>query len=262
MGLPLHTRPPRPAPAARPAGRGLGLGRAPGLALGLALAMLAGCGGPPASSSYFPLDKGHRWVYAQRSEWENNTVDRETLVITTLGREALPDDRGTAWRRRSASGLDYWLKSDDTGVYRVASKTDLQDAPEPDKAPRYVLKQPLAVGTSWQASTTTYLLRRNAEFPPEIRHTHQPVPMQYRIAALQQKVSTPAGEFSDCVQVEGQAQMRLFADPVNGFRDMPLLTTEWYCKGVGLVKLLRREPGLNSTFLTGGTVTLELVDWD
>ena len=222
-------------------------------------AVLAACSGQPASTSYFPLDAGHRWVYEQVSAWENNTTEREPLVLTTLGSEAI--EGGSAWRRRSDSGLDYWLRADDTGITRVASKTDLQEAPEPDKPARYVLKMPLAVGTTWQTPATTYLLRRNADFPPEIRHSHKPVPMTWRIAALGEKLATRAGSFSDCLRVEGTAVMRLFADPVVGFKDMPLTTTEWYCKGVGLVKVQRSEPA-NSTFLTGGTMTLELIEWN
>ena len=225
----------------------------------LAALALAGCGGPPTSTSYFPLESGHRWVYEQVSEWENNTVDREPLVLRTLGSDTL--DSGTAWRRRSDSGVDYWLRADDSGIYRVASKTDLQEAPEPDKAPRFVLKAPLAVGTSWQAPTTTYLLKRNADFPPEIRHTHKPVAMTYSIAALGETLSTRAGQFTDCIRVQGTAVIKLFADPVVGFKDMPLATTEWYCKGVGLVKVERTEPA-NSTFLTGGKMTLELLEWN
>jgi len=225
----------------------------------LAALALTGCGGPPASTSYFPLEAGKRWVYEQVTEWENNTVEREPLVLRALGSDTL--ESGTAWRRRSDSGIDYWLRADDTGIYRVATKTDLQDEPEPDKAPRFVLKMPLAVGTSWQAPTTTYLLRRNADFPPEIRHTHKPVPMTYRIEALGDKLTTRAGSFSDCIRVQGTAVMKLFADPVVGFKDMPLTTTEWYCKGVGLVKLERSEPA-NSTFLAGGKTTLELLEWN
>lgn len=223
------------------------------------LAALAGCSGQPASTSYFPLEGGHRWVYEQASEWENNTVEHEPVVLSTLGSEAI--EGGSAWRRRSDSGVDYWLRADDTGIVRVASKTDLQDAPEPDKPPRHVLKTPLAVGTTWQTWTTSYLLRRNADFPPEIRHSHKPVMMTWRIAALGEKVATRAGSFADCLRVEGSAVMRLFADPVVGFKDMPLATTEWYCKGVGLVKVLRTEPA-NSTFLTGGKMTLELIEWN
>lgn len=222
-------------------------------------AVLAACSGQPASTSYFPLEAGHRWVYEQVSEWENNTVDREPLVLSTLGSETL--ETGSAWRRRSDSGIDYWLRADDSGIYRVASKTDLQPAPEPDQTRRYVLKAPLAVGSSWQAQTTTYLLRRHADFPPEIRHSHKPVMMSYRIEALGETLATRAGQFSDCIRVQGTAVIKLFADPVVGFKDMPLTTTEWYCKGVGLVKLQRTEPA-QSSFLAGGTMTLELLEWN
>lgn len=224
-----------------------------------ATCLLSSCSGPPPAASYFPLERGHRWVYEQASEWENATGEREPLVLSTLGEEALPGG-GQGWRRRSDSGVDYWLRSDASGVYRVASKTDLQPEPAADPVPRYVLKTPLAVGTGWQAPTTAYLLRRNADFPPEIRHSHQPVAMHYRIAAVGQKLATRAGAFDDCLRVEGSAVIRLFADPVVGFKDLPLSTTEWYCKGVGLVRLERREPA-NSTFLTGGTLTLELTEW-
>ena len=140
---------------------------------GATAALLAACSGSPPSASYFPLDAGHRWVYDSAAEREDNSVEHEPLVLRTLGEESLPSG-GRAHRRRSDSGVDYWLRADDTGVFRVASKTDLEAEPSPDKAPRYVLKTPLTVGTQWQAMTTSYLLRRRNEFPPEIRHTHAP----------------------------------------------------------------------------------------
>ena len=224
------------------------------------LAILAACSAPPTSLSYFPLEAGHRWVYDQASEWENNTVDHEPLVLHSLGEQSLATG-GKAWQRRSDSGVDYWLRADTTGIYRVASKTDTEADPTPDATPRYVLKLPLAVGSTWQAATTTYLLRRNAEFPPEIRHTHKPVPMTYRIEALGEAVTTRAGAFKDCIRVQGQAVLKIFTDPVNGIRDLPISTTEWYCNGVGLVKLQRAEPA-KSSFLTGGLLTLELTEWE
>jgi hypothetical protein len=219
-----------------------------------------GCSAPPPEASHFPLAAGHRWVYDQVVEMENNTLEHEELVLETTGPDRLDGFDGPLWQRRSASGMDYWLKADASGIYRVASRSAVQDAPQPDSAPRYVLKTPLAVGTNWQASTTAYLLRRRQEFPPEIRHTHAPVTMHYSIEALGQQVKTRAGTFDDCIRVVGRATMRLFADPVVGWRDLPLTTTEWYCKGVGLVRLERAEPAA-STFLTGGTLRLELVSW-
>ncbi len=223
----------------------------------LAIVWLAACGAPQ-DDSFFPLAKGPRWANAITTEWENDTVEHEPRVIETLGRDALPS--GEAWRRRSDSGVEYWLKSDASGVYRVATKSDLQDEAEIDKEPRYVLKTPVAVGTSWRSTTTAYLLQRRQEFPREIRHSHPAVPMNYSIEAVGEQVAVRAGRFGNCVRVKGVAALRLFADPVVGWKDMALTTTEWYCAGVGLVKLVREEPA-GSTFLTGGTLTMELVDW-
>lgn len=255
--------PPRHRRAAARSGRGRGLAPVLAPVLILVTGLLAACGGPVPTASYFPLDEGHRWVYRQTISWENNTSDRETLEHLTLGEESLPEAAGggRGWHRRSISGVSYWLRHDETGTYRVAMKTDIQADPERDQPSRYVLKAPLVVGTSWQASTTAYLLKRGAEFPPEIRHQAKPVTMTYQIAAVGEQVKVPAGEFKPCIRVQGTAAMRLFADPVVGFRDMPLTTTEWYCQGVGLVKLERAEPTHNATFLKGGTLVMELTEW-
>ena len=69
----------------------------------------------------------------------------------------------------------------------------------------------------------------------------------------------PKGEFRSA-QHEGSPVSPLGRPKGMGFKDLPLNTTEWYCKGVGLVKVQRAEPA-NSTFLAGGTMTLELTDW-
>lgn len=228
-----------------------------GALLAAALA-LAGCS-PPAGDALFPLDAGHRWIYRVQTEREGSLdVEIETFEMRTLGREALDD--GTAWRRRSDSGIDYWLRHDASGIYRVASKSDLDAAPRYDETRRYVLKAPYHVGSRWQATTTTYLLRRRAEFPPELRHVVPPVPMHYEIDAEDLTVDTPAGRFERCLRVRGHASVRVFADSVVGWRDLPLVTTEWYCPGPGLVRVVRDEKAAY-TFITGGTLTMELTSW-
>lgn len=224
--------------------------------LPLIAVLLAACGARPPGEDLFPLEAGRQWTYELRTERENEPVERETRVLSSLPQESLGGR--AAFRRRSDAGADYWLRSDATGIYRVASKSELDAEPKPDKEPRYVLKQPLAVGTSWRAGTTAYLLMRRNEFPREIRHGHPDVPMTYSIEALDDTVEVRAGRFAHCLRVRGVASLRLFADPVSGWRDLPLLTTEWYCPGTGLVKLVREEPA-SSGFLSGGTLTMELV---
>jgi hypothetical protein len=225
-------------------------------------AMLAGCTAKPPTDALFPLEAGHRWTYRVTTQSGDDTSDRETLTLRTLGAEDLPllDTKG-AFRRRSDTGIDYWLRADETGIYRVASKTDIQAEAVLDKPLRFVLKAPYTVGTQWQATTTSYLLMRRSEFPREIRHSHPSIPMNYQIEAVDERVETPAGPHSGCLRVKGVGSVRVYADPASGWRDMPLTTTEWYCKGVGLVKVQRDEPA-QSAFLTGGSRTLELVSWE
>lgn len=223
----------------------------------VATLLLCGCGSD-AGPALFPLAPGWVWTYRVSTALENNTDTRESLTLRTLAHETLDGQR--TFRRRSDTGADYWLRVDETGIYRVASKNDLEATPVRDPAPRYVLKMPLAVGTQWQATSTAYLLQRRSDFPREIRHSHPNVPMTYRIAATAESVATPAGKFDACVRVLGEGVVRIYADAVVGWRDMPLTTHEWYCPGVGLVKLERDEPA-RSTYLIGGHVTMELVQW-
>lgn len=229
-----------------------------GAQLGAALLCLMACQPRPPSASYFPLEEGRSWTYQVTTEFENQTIERETLVLRNLGQTSLAD--GTAWHRRSNTGMNYWLRLDDGGIYRVASRPDIRDQYDIDEPHRYVLKEPIIVGTQWQSSTTAYILHRRQDFPREIRHSHPQIPMMYTITALQQSIDTLAGHFDGCLVVKGQAALRLFADPVVGWKDMPLNTTEWYCPGLGLVKMMREEPA-NSTFLGGGKKTLELQEW-
>ena len=123
-----------------------------------------------------------------------------------------------------------------------------------------MLKLPHKVGTEWRATTAAYLLQRPQQFPRELRSTHQDIPMVYVIEHLDESVTTPAGAFQHCLRVAGKAQLRLYLDPVTGWADVPLTTTEWYCPGPGLVKVVREESGHN-TFLIGGTYLMELTQW-
>jgi hypothetical protein len=230
-----------------------------GAALTAALLLLA-CGAPEADE-YFPLADGHEWTYSvtqERGEGLQRQTLTDTLTMRTRGAETIAG--GRAWRRRSHSGMEYWLRSDAQGITRVASKSDLQDEPQLDDPPRFVLRRPLQVGTQWEATTTPYVLQRRNEFPQTQYQRHATVLMTYRIAALGERLATPAGAFSDCLRVDGQAQLRIFFDAMGAWRDSPVVTREWYCKGVGLVRLERSEPSA-SKLLNGGTVTLELLTW-
>ena len=221
--------------------------------------LLAACGNSPGDDALFPLAEGKRWTYRVSTVIdEAESTQRETLVLANRGSDTI--DGAPSWRRRSDAGIEYWLRSDATGIYRIASRNPLEREPQLDKPRRYVLQKPYAVGTEWEAPTTAYVLARKNEVPREVRYIHKAFPMHYRIEALAAKVKTPAGEFEGCLRVAGRAEIRLYVDAMFQWRDIPLTTIEWYCPGVGLVKLERKEAS-PTKFMVGGTVTMELTSW-
>lgn len=210
-----------------------------------------------AGGDYFPLAPGHHWRYAV--SYEGDDVPADQMQVLRVDRRVQLGEHDTAVRRDEL-GLEYYLVADASGIYRVARKNDVEEQATLDPAPRYVLKQPFAVGSEWVADTVPYLLRRKNEFPRELRDSHR-VSMSYRIERVGETVEVPAGTFSGCLLVQGSAAVRLYTDPVNGFNDVPLITREWYCPGVGLARYERDEL-VRSGFMTGGRVRAVLVGHD
>lgn len=232
------------------------------LTAALAAVLLAGCG-RAGDESLFPLESGRRWTYRVTTTYDDGLMDalEERLEMAAAGRSTMAG--APAWKRSSSTGAAYWLRSDDSGVYRVAVQGPLDSAPRVDPAARYVLKRPFAVGTEWAAETTSYVLQRRNEYPRELRHLprYRTLPMKYRIAELEQPVETRAGRFGGCLRVDGTGEIHLYVDELFAYRDVPFTTREWYCPGVGLVRLERVERS-PTRFLAGGTLTMELTGYE
>ena len=223
------------------------------------LAAMAGCSRQDGEKSFFPLNEGRTWTYRVTKDLDEAAdPDVDYLSFAMKGPRQL--ESGLAERRHSDNGVDYFLRSDEQGIYRVASRNTLDENPKSDNPPRFVLKKPFVVGTQWQASTVPYLLQRRNEVPKEVRYTSKPIMMVYTIAALDQKIETPAGPFEGCIKVMGEAKIKLYVDAQFSWRDIPLFSTEWYCPGVGLARVERVEKS-PSRFMIGGSQTLDLVDY-
>ena len=231
---------------------------ASGLAAWIIVAALSGCDKAAKSDDYFPLDEGLSWTYRVSTALDGQEPQVETLTLSNRG--SLSMGGQPAMRRHSDSGLDYWLRRDANGIYRIASRNPLDRYAVADEPERPVLMRPYAIGTQWQSLTTAYLLQRRSEVPKEIRRIHKPFPMVYAIDALDARVEVPAGRFERCMGVTGKATVRVYVDAQFAWRDIGLFTKEWYCPGVGLVRVEREELS-PSRFMMGGKVTLELTSY-
>ncbi|WP_342130957.1 hypothetical protein [Hydrogenophaga sp. OTU3427] len=218
----------------------------------LLLALAACQRGQP--EAWFPLVDGDEQVYrVEIGGDEPQAAEEWTLRV----HGPVPFHEHQTMVRHHSAGVGYHLVSDEQGVRRVAIRTDIDDVPQADPEPLWVLKAPYVVGTEWTQPTVPHLLRRRNEHPRELKHSHRTL-MTWRIEAVDEIVSTPAGSFRPCLRVEGRGRLNLYTDPVNGFTDVPLISREWYCRGKGLVKF-EREEKVPSGFLTGGLLTAEWV---
>ena len=225
----------------------------------LAPPLLGACSAAP-DPSWFPLNTGARWEYQVDSEIDG-LAKRETQSVQVVGNRPL-NGRPVYTRRSEMSnniGIEYLLQVTDSAITRIAQRTDLQELPVRDEVARTVLKLPLEVGATWVAPTVAYTVLRKAEYPRELKYART-LQMTYTVEVLNDEVEVPAGRFKQCARVTGRADLTVYADPVSGFRKIPLTTTEWYCKDVGLVKLVRLE-NLQSSFFTGGKVEMALTQF-
>lgn len=235
-------------------------------ALALALALLTGCERAPhpagEAAEWMPLAQGRSHTYRVTTvagdAAESGSPEVTEWTLASLGPGPLTGWEGqTIWLRHHSEGVTYFLQASDQGIRRVATQADIDAEPTADPEPRWVLKAPIRVGTEWTTPTVPYLLARKNEYPRELKHTHK-LPMTWRIDRVDDTVTTPAGTHSPCLRVEGQGELNLYTDPVNGFRNVPIVGREWYCKGVGLVKF-EREEAVPKGFMTGGRITAEWV---
>jgi hypothetical protein len=224
------------------------------------LMCLSGCSSRvPVGDPMFPLTEGRDWKYQSVTVFDDasDTV-KEELTLSARGSEDVGGQ--PAWRRRSDSGVDYWLRFNETGTFRVATKTDVDPNPKIDAVERYVLRKPYVVGTEWVVPTSAFVLEKPNEFRRQFRNIYKPFPMTYRIEAVSERIETRAGKFEGCLKVQGTAKIKLYVDATGVWDDVPLTSMEWYCPDVGLTKLIRREKS-PSKLVRGGELTMELLSW-
>lgn len=217
------------------------------------MALLSGCSGRDLGNEWFPLRAGDEQTMLVRYDLDE---PREPEIWAMSVKEPVSFREQDVAVRHHSAGVSYYLKGDEKGIRRVATRTDIDELPTADAEPVWVLKAPYQLGTEWTSVTVPYLIQRKYAHPRDLKYTHQ-AKMTWRIEAVDDSVKLSDGsEHTPCLRLVGQARLNLYTDPVNGFTDVPLISREWYCKGVGLVKF-QREEKVPQGFLTGGVLSAE-----
>lgn len=230
------------------------------LLLLLSLSLLAGCDKPSDDHPFFPLEEGRSWTYKVEVTFDDpdGYVESSMLKLSNMGRVEL--NGAETWRRRSDSGSEYWLRVDEKGVYRVASRSPTGKQAVLDASPRTVIPAKLTPDQTWSVSTVPYFIKRRNEWPQEFKYIdkYRQMTMNYSVQATDQKVTTPAGDFTGCLLIKGVADMNVWVENEMTYKEVPMVNLEWYCPNMGLVQLERREP-TTARFFQGGVLRMTLV---
>ena len=146
-------------------------------------------------------------------------------------------------------------------------RTLVESKPRTDRARRYVLKLPLAIGTEWREISRPLIMLRVYPYRVRVGKDAQ-VPLIYRIESLSETVTVPAGTFENCIKVVANGTFNTYTDAVSGDTEIPMKVEEWYASGVGLIKQIRYELDgdiidiFNTPVFLGGHSTLALQSFD
>ncbi len=216
--------------------------------------ILASCSNEPMdSSSYFPLQEGMQWDYSVTTD-VNDTIRHANFSIRMGEPESIMGVPHAV--RITSDGTRYYIVENIDGIYRNAKQTLIESKPTIESSPHWILKYPFRSGTHWSNPTYPFVLRRIYPYTERLTRGMN-LKMTFQIVAEDETVVVTAGRFDNCIRVEGEANLTLYADAKSGYEEILINTTEWYAPGVGLVKLLREEPLSNDVF-AGGQVLYEL----
>lgn len=198
---------------------------------------LHGCG--REAMSFFPLEKGWRWVYSIDLTTMDGSSNKKYLV-ENLGRTVLKDEEVSA--RRTADGTMYYYREDANGVLRIGET--LPDEPTRlYSSPIVVLPNPATLSTpSWSNWEYTVALQRAGSPKADaLRKIAVQLQMHYVIVSVDNEVVVPAGRFERCLRVRGTGVTDLDLGFHVGPTTIRVESTEWYARGVGLIKAERKE---------------------
>ena len=194
----------------------------------LAVVSLVVCSGCDDDlDGYYPLEAGHAWQYRVLVMQEGGAL-RGTAVVanlppaTVFGRVSVP-------QRSELFGKTVvrFLAATNVGVVEFAQQAGTAP-PVADDPPDYVLRLPVAAGTSWSSIWKSTRDGGWVSFPTV-----------KTITGTRETVMVPAGTFAECLRVKiaGKAEAALLTGSVT----IEVTGEEWYAPDVGFIKGAFRE---------------------
>lgn len=208
--------------------------------------------------SFFPLSDGYRWRY-DVTQITRDGLEKQQYILTNLGESQI--NNMPVFLRRSLDGTTLYYSISNEGIVYLGNTNDRSVKPEFKEDKQIVIRNPISVNTEWKQSTTTKLLKKTG--PPQKTEFKiiAEVPVEVKIESMDEVVSVPAGRFERCMKVTMSGSTFKDAGNYVGLTLVNVEQTNWYAKGIGLVKMERLET-TKSEALDKGTLSIELAEYE
>ncbi len=192
---------------------------------------------------FFPAAAGRWWYYRTQS-----TILGERREQRLLFANAQLERRGSIARLTQQRQLRHLalFQIDKHGVARIGPPhTALAGV-------NRLLPQNLRRGEKWTSMTRLGFIESRT-FAQEDRLTNRAidVALENTIVRTNATVDTPAGRFSNCLQIDSEGETVVRTDRGNHYAQVKIIESSWYAPSVGLVKIARAEKS-DSSFLGEG----------
>jgi uncharacterized protein DUF3108 len=208
--------------------------------------------------SYFPLSEGYKWQY-DVTLITRDGLDKQKYLLNNLGETNL--NGSLVYLRQSLDGTKLYYSVSDEGISYLGSVENQGINPEINEDKQLVFPASLSVGTVWEQSTTTKLLKKTG--PPQKTEFKiiADVPLEVKIEALDESVTVPAGRFDKCMKITMTGSSFKDAGNYVGLTLVDVEQTNWYAPGVGLIKMERKETTQRKA-LDKGSLLIELEEFE
>ncbi len=168
--------------------------------------------GSEPAGKYFPLKPGLTWTYNVILDKSEN----RKIVVTNLAAKEMGGITVIPRKWDMGGMVKYFLMAaDNMGVYRYGEQQSEDAEPILTKPKVYSLRDPVAIGTTWDINT---------------KMGEDELTVNLTVESVSETVTVPAGTYKDCVKIRHEG-----GNPKKGIK---VESYEWFAPEVGQVKAI------------------------
>jgi uncharacterized protein DUF3108 len=208
-------------------------------------------------NSYFPLSKGYKWQY-DVTLITRDGLSKQKYILNNLGEGQL--EGKPVYLRQSLDDTILYYSVSDEGIYYLGNIDSQSIEHEFIEDIQLVIPKPLTVGTEWEQTTITKLLKKTGPPQKTVFEIFAKVPLEVKVESLTETVTVAAGNFQNCMKITMSGFEFKNAGNYIGLTMVSVEQTNWYAPGVGLIKMERIETTQRKA-LDKGSLSLELAEF-